>query len=169
MHDMLLGVREGWGSLKQCPKMNVSWQLNTTVELWWQRSSPPKTGQSQVAETTVAPWRQTNGHGATEIIFFHLREIFPRRLQWPTNTHEKGKRLWSSASQTSDDWKYTTERRTEIACWSALNYTHANPMRKQHQPLYSKPNYYHTAMNYPLAFLTWHRRSLYSSRPPCEI
>lgn len=30
---------------------------------------PLRQGQSQVAETTVAQCRQTNGHGATEIIF----------------------------------------------------------------------------------------------------
>lgn len=34
-------------------------------------------------------------------------------------------------------------------------------MKKQHQPLYSKPNYYHTAMNYPLALYMTQTFSLF--------
>lgn len=133
--------------------MNVSCQLNTTVELWWQWSKPLRQGQSQVTETTVAQWRQTNGHGATDIIFPFAWNISNSVCNGQQTCAKRGNRLWLSASQTSNNWKYTTERRTDITCWSVLNYTHANPMKKQDQLLYSKPNYYHTATNYPLAFL----------------
>lgn len=34
-------------------------------------------------------------------------------------------------------------------------------MKKQHQPLYSKPNYYHTAINYPLAFYIMTQSTLF--------
>lgn len=44
---------------------------------------------------------------------------------------------------------------------SVLNHTQANSMKKQHQPLYSKPNYYHTAMNYPLVFYIMTQSTLF--------
>lgn len=41
-------------------------------------------------------------------------------------------------------------------------------MKKQHQPLYSMPNYYQTAMNYPLALYITTQSALFIP-PTCHV